>query len=459
MKLKKAFKWSAFALAGMMALATPLTLVSCGSSSSNGGSNDQTNPPAVQNVSYDWLAKVTSEVPNRKAGTEFNTPELEKAGKGEKAASKWIKSTLTKMGYKENATTASAPVSLKAGQVDGTTTNAEHFLAINNIEEAQQTKDVTTPGFYELSFAWWNEKTPDTKNASQTIGLNINSTKEGIKAPKDFYLVSHYDTANVKNDGTNDNSSGLAMNLAIAEYYSKKENTDKLNYNLHILFPGAEEVGVRGTWAWSQAYLTNKAVKDNIYGMINLDSVAGGDILYVHSPDSRDGKVAAGYNVDPMIRNEINKQSPELLLHPQIDAAWFKKGETGDWSDHAPFYKNGVPVAYIESTNFNIKGEDGYDGYSQVTNPRFWKKNDGTQVVLNESTIDDVEGNKVKVFIPQDYDALVKDKTFTSWGKLWHMDDDVFATYQEWAPGRLQTQMSVVYAALMKYLVTLNPTK
>jgi hypothetical protein len=33
--------------------------------------------------------------------------------------------------------------------------------------------------------------------------------------------------------------------------------------------------------------------------------------------------------------------------------------ETGSWSDHALFACLGVPIAYVEATNFTINGEDG----------------------------------------------------------------------------------------------------
>ncbi len=446
-QVRRTWKWISLGIATTMTIVTPITLVSC----------SNTSVEAVPTTSYQWLAKVTKEVPNRVAGESYNTPQLTSEGKGEKVAAEWVKKQLSNIGYSNFNTPANQEIPLDATG-DQYLANDKKKVKVRKLTDDQKIKDMKTNGFYQMNFIW--SPTPDEEekqsqaveewNQSQTIGLNINSPKDN--AP-DFYLVSHYDTANPKNDGTNDNSSGLATNLAIATYFSNEANRKKLNVNLHLLFPGAEEVGVKGTWAWATSYLDN-TTKSNIKGMINLDSVAGGDYLYVHSPDSKE--VQAGWNTSHSIRDTINSQSSELLIHPQIDAEGFKKGETGDWSDHAPFYQNGIEIAYIEATNFNIKGHDGYDGYSQVTNPIFWKKKDGTQVNLEEQKITDIEGQEITVYVPENYDVLLNDKDFDSWGRLWHMDGDMFSTYEEWAPGRLQSQMKIVFDALIKYISSLQ---
>lgn len=441
--MKKTRKTSKIIALGSIAMLTtltpPLLVVSCSTTKSE--------------THLKWLKKITSEIPNRVAGNAANTEELFQQGKGEKAGALWIKEQLKALSYPENQTPTNQQIPLNASG-DKYDIDTNQKILIHKIDESQKQKDNSTHGFYQTNFLWWSN--PNQKNNSQTISLNIIPKKAGASTPlKDFYLVSHYDTANKNNDGTNDNSSGVAMNLMLAEYFANAQNLAKLNVNLHLIFAGAEEVGVKGTWAWTNTYLTD-SIKQNILGMINLDSVAGGDYLYVHSPDSKNAQ--STWNTTSSIRDDLNQLESELIIHPQIDSGGFKKGETGDWSDHAPFYKNGIPVAYIEATNFNIKGKDGFDGYSQVTNERFWKYNNNpSQVVeLEEQETTDVEGNKVKVYIPKNYEQLVNDGNFTSWGKLWHTDYDIFQSYEEWAPGRLQKQMEIVYGALTKYILNLK---
>jgi hypothetical protein len=59
-----------------------------------------------------------------------------------------------------------------------------------------------------------------------------------------------------------------------------------------------------------------------------------------------------------------------------------------------------VPIAYVEATNFTINGEDGYDGYSQSTNPALW----------------DCYDDATKSACDRDSE--------TQWGKIWHTEHD-----------------------------------
>ncbi|SGA03030.1 Uncharacterised protein [Mycoplasmopsis arginini] len=70
-----------------------------------------------------------------------------------------------------------------------------------------------------------------------------------------------------------------------------------------------------------------------------MDTVAGGDYMYIHSPDTRGVKETD--NTSPLLRDFINKiskervtelkdDSQELKIHPQFVEEEFKQGETGD---------------------------------------------------------------------------------------------------------------------------------
>ncbi|CRH46226.1 Uncharacterised protein [Chlamydia trachomatis] len=70
-----------------------------------------------------------------------------------------------------------------------------------------------------------------------------------------------------------------------------------------------------------------------------MDTVAGGDYMYIHSPDTRGAQET--YNTSPLLRDFINKiskervtelkdDSQELKIHPQFVENEFKQGETGD---------------------------------------------------------------------------------------------------------------------------------
>ena len=75
------------------------------------------------------------------------------------------------------------------------------------------------------------------------------------------------------------------------------------------------------------------------------------------------------------------------------------------------------PIAYVEATNFTINGEDGYDGYSQSTNPALW----------------DCYDDATKSACDRDSE--------TQWGKIWHTEHDRLDKMAELFPGRIEQQL------------------
>ena len=168
--------------------------------------------------------------------------------------------------------------------------------------------------------------------------------------------------------------------------------------------------------------------------MVNYDTIAGGDIVYVHSAHSDVAEYNCAepsrYSFDPKVRDRllaISKQSATpFAIHPSYGG--YPEGETGSWSDHAPFACLGVPIAYVEATNFTINGEDGYDGYSQSTNPALWDCYD--------------EASK---------SACDRDSE-TQWGKIWHTEHDRLDKMAELFPGRVQQQLGANTDLMISFL-------
>ncbi|WP_068545303.1 M28 family metallopeptidase [Thalassotalea crassostreae] len=226
------------------------------------------------------------------------------------------------------------------------------------------------------------------------------------KSVKTLVIGAHYDLIGhqIGSAGLSDNASGTISLLALAKRLKEQEH----HYTIRLVSFGAEEVGLQG----SRSYLSSPYIdKKNIIGMINLDTVIGGDKLYIHSAHSSPYKCEQTakssdkkYNSDVWLRDSLLSTSKKLTniepysLHP--DTPNYAAGETGDWSDHAPFSCNGVAIAYIEATNFMIDGESGYDGYSQSVNPKLWSCFDDTKQTTCDKS---------------------KEK---HWGKIWHTGFD-----------------------------------
>ncbi|WP_427867527.1 M28 family metallopeptidase [Mycoplasmopsis arginini] len=326
-------------------------------------------------------------------------------------------------------------------------------------------------GFFTQGFLY------SLKNSANNIGNNIvvtinpsnTVTDNGAIKVKDFYIVSHYDsTNNVGPNGTSwggtDNGSGVTVNLSLLKHFSDPKNREKLGVRLHLIFVDAEEVGKLGSIAFVKQFLTGEAneLLKNSLGMINMDTVAGGDYMYIHSPDTRKAKET--YNTSPLLRDFINKiskervnelkdDSQELKIHPQFVEDEFRPGETGDWSDHAPFYQiANLPVAYVESTNFGVKSKfEIYDGYAQTTNPKAWVLKDGKTTLADQGKTllkRTLKNGQVVYDWPEGMTA----DDFAVLGDIWHSDLDTLQWINENIGRRFYKQLETVFNTLTRFL-------
>jgi hypothetical protein len=251
-------------------------------------------------------------------------------------------------------------------------------------------------------------------------------------------LGAHYDSTAMKTGsmGATDNGAGVAAMLAIAEALTTQLPK---NYNIRFVAFGAEEIGLKG----SNHYVSDLSARNeigNIAAMINFDTIAGGDKVYVHSAHSTPYKRCKSdeYSSDKSMRNALLSASINVLgednkyvIHP--DYAGYPEGVTGSWSDHASFACAGVPIAYVESTNFSINGKDGFDGYSQSTKEKLWTCYDQKNATACDK------------------------KTEKNWGNIWHTQFDRLDQLNEIFPGRVKQQLDNNVDVLIELLT--NPDK
>jgi len=235
--------------------------------------------------------------------------------------------------------------------------------------------------------------------------LTSNNLSVTLKGHSDRTIIigAHYDSTGEDHGslGTIDNGSGVAAILSLAKRLKNKS----LPYTVRLVAFGAEEFGLQG----AKAYVLNKQESlDNVIAMINLDTIIGGDKLYIHSaneiPYKCEGFEAPKYNNNVAVRDGLISVSKSLFkqqahaLHPAYQG--YPEGQTGGWSDHAPFACSGIPIAYLEATNFSINGYSGNDGYSQTEHPKAWS-----------------------CFNAKDKTACDK-KSEKKWGMIWHTEFD-----------------------------------
>lgn len=144
-----------------------------------------------------------------------------------------------------------------------------------------------------------------------------------------------------------DNASGVGVLLETAEVL-KNINTP---YSIVFIAFGAEETGLRGSNYYANHMTSNEIA--NTVGMINLDSLAVGDKMYVYGDEGEAG----------FIRNQaleiVKKKKLNVETNPGLNDE-YPAGTTGDWSDHAPFKAKGIPYGYLEATDWEIGDLDGY---------------------------------------------------------------------------------------------------
>lgn len=249
---------------------------------------------------------------------------------------------------------------------------------------------------------------------------NLSTVIKG-QSPKTIIIGAHYDSTGEKQGslGTTDNGSGVAAILALA----KRLKGQTIPYTVKLIAFGAEEFGLQG----SKAYVGQQQESlKQVIGMINLDTIIGGDKLYVHNAHVKPYKCNAvkkpNYNSSPVLRDGLIKTSQTLFgknghqLHPEFQG--YPQGQTGSWSDHAPFACSGMPIAYLEATNFAINGHSGNDGYSQTTHENVWD------------------------CFKQDGKTACDRATEKKWGMIWHTEFDRLDKLTTLFKDRLKLQLT-----------------
>jgi len=162
---------------------------------------------------------------------------------------------------------------------------------------------------------------------------NVLAYIEGSQCPDSFYVfTAHLDHLgrhgkDVFYPGANDNASGVAMLLNLAEYYSQPGNQPR--YSIAFMVFAGEETGLNGSYH----YVKNpKFPLSNILYLINYDMIADNchKVYTEMSPEA-----ASGY----AHICELNK-----------DARWipdFEVNELSGNSDHFPFAEQHVPAVFF----------------------------------------------------------------------------------------------------------------
>ncbi|MBM7345255.1 autotransporter outer membrane beta-barrel domain-containing protein [Pantoea coffeiphila] len=224
----------------------------------------------------------------------------------------------------------------------------------NFVGAAQWMEDRMSPGYNVLrqDFTW-------TVRGQTRASQNVIAYNKGLQ---DDYIVTgaHFDSyyGRPTLEALDDNASGASLLTEIAHNLSGIQTERTLVFAAF----GAEEEGLRGSAAMVKELEAN-SLTGNLKGMINMDSMITGDMLYAHAGDNSVSNPALTSLRDQLFR--ISEElGVKLYTNPGLDPQY--PAGTGCCSDGDSFNILDIPVLYLEATNWDIGDKD---GYTQTTNP------------------------------------------------------------------------------------------
>lgn len=204
------------------------------------------------------------------------------------------------------------------------------------------------------------------RDGSEVEGTNVLATIQG-ESDSVIVISAHYDHLGIRDsliyNGADDDASGTAAVLALADYFSKV----KPKHTLVFATFDAEEGGLRGARAFVEDSVFLQKVKLNV----NMDMIAQND---------KNELYAVGTYHYPWLKpilELVETGNVSLLFgHDSPDLGY------DDWtmsSDHGPFHQKGVPFVYfgVEDHEHYHKATDEFE-----TLPQEFYKN-SVQVILN----------------------------------------------------------------------------
>ncbi|KSB87974.1 peptidase M20 [Caulobacter vibrioides] len=216
------------------------------------------------------------------------------------------------------------------------------------------------------------------KDGATVTGVNLVARIKGT-APdgKALVVTAHYDHVGVRNgeiyNGADDNASGVAGLLAVAEAFKEKPP----RHDVLIVALDAEEGGLRG----AKAFVAQPPIPLSAIGLnVNFDML---------SKNAKGELYAAGAAPQPALKpilDEVAKAAPvKLKLGHDTDA----DGKDNNWttqSDHGAFAEKGVPWVYF--------GVEDHPEYHQPTDdfetiPQAFFKGSVATVVLATRAFDE----------------------------------------------------------------------
>ena len=196
----------------------------------------------------------------------------------------------------------------------------------------------------------------DVKQTTINYGMDSSQNVSGrIPAAqttaRTVIIGAHYDNdVYGASDGTFDNGGGVAALI----YIARKLAGASLPFNVEIVAFGAEEAGMVGSYFYAAQTLD----AENTMLFINIDMIAGGDMLYAYGEDVKTDfedffvKISEKEGVSVPLKNMPANKRVTTLLWGSDGLPYFHAAQN---SDQLYFRSAGVPSLLIFSGNMSSK--------------------------------------------------------------------------------------------------------
>ncbi|ATC25490.1 M20/M25/M40 family metallo-hydrolase [Caulobacter vibrioides] len=214
------------------------------------------------------------------------------------------------------------------------------------------------------------------RDGSTVQGVNLIARIKGTKPGKVMVVTAHYDHLGVRNgeiyNGADDNASGVAGLLAVAEAFKAK----RPKHDVLFAVVDAEESGLRGARAFMAA---PPVPRESIALNINFDML---------SKNTKNELFVAGASPFPVLRPILERVAATAPVALKLGHDTDADGPQNNWttqSDHYAFGEKGVPWVY-----FGVEDHPEYHRPSDdfATIPQDFFKRSVTTVVQASRALD-----------------------------------------------------------------------
>lgn len=176
------------------------------------------------------------------------------------------------------------------------------------------------------------------RDGSAAQGVNLVARIRGSQPGKAMVVTAHYDHLGVRNgeiyNGADDNASGVAGLLAVAEAFKAKPP----KHDVILAVVDAEESGLRGARAFAAA------------PPVPLETIALNVNFDMLSKNAKNELFAAGASAFPAVRPILEQVAATAPVTLKLGHDTDAEGAQNNWtnqSDHYAFAEKGVPWVYF----------------------------------------------------------------------------------------------------------------